>query len=71
LAERFCSNFRAAGSRRAQQSNTPIPNKVEIRADPPYDSSGSGTPAIGIIRSTTARLTSDWKMNQIVTPPAA
>src|SRR5215212_1443047 len=58
FADRLANSWRAAGSRRAQDSRTPTASRLATRAEPPYESSGSGTPAIGSIRSTTARLIS-------------
>ena len=67
----LASSLRASGSRRAHASRTPTASKLAINAEPPYDTSGSGTPAIGSSRSTTARLINACTMNHTVIPPAA
>lgn len=51
------SAFRAPGSVRANESITPIASSVEIIADPPAETSGSGTPITGSIPMTTPTLT--------------
>ena len=49
----------------------PSANMVGSSAEPPYDTSGSGTPMTGSRPSTAPMLTSAWPMIQAVTPAVA
>ena len=61
----------AAGSSLAKAIISPMANKVGSRAEPPYENSGSGTPAIGNRPSTAPILITACAVIQVVTPPAA
>ena len=57
---------RRLGRCRANDSTTPIAVSVVMSADPPADTSGSGTPSTGSRPSTTAMLTNAWPITQTI-----
>src|SRR5262249_43714612 len=65
------SAWAAPGSRRANAISMPSATMVTISDDRPEETSGSGTPVIGIRPSTAAMFTIAWPTIQTVAPAAA
>src|SRR5450631_2587982 len=62
---------RQPGSLRANDSNIPKANRVAIKADPPLETKGSGTPMTGNSPITEPMLMAAWARIQTITPPVA